>query len=45
MTAHWVRLPWDFIDRVAHRFLNEVSGVSRVVYNVSGKPPAAIEWE
>ena len=45
MTARWARLPYDFLDRVAHRVINEVAGISRVVYDISGKPPATIEWE
>ena len=45
MTAHWSHLPWDFLGRVSNRIINEVEGVSRVTYDISGKPPATIEWE
>ena len=45
MTAHWAQLPWDFLANVSNRIINEVAGVSRVTYDISGKPPATIEWE
>lgn len=45
MTAHWSELPWNFLSQVSNRIINEVKGVSRVTYDISGKPPATIEWE
>jgi GMP synthase (glutamine-hydrolysing) len=45
MTAHWAHLPYAFLDRVSTRIINELRGISRVVYDISGKPPATIEWE
>ena len=45
MTAHWAELPYAFLAKVSNRIINEVRGISRVVYDISGKPPATIEWE
>jgi GMP synthase (glutamine-hydrolysing) len=45
MTAHWAHLPYEFLGKVSNRIINELRGISRVVYDISGKPPATIEWE
>jgi GMP synthase (glutamine-hydrolysing) len=45
MTARWARLPYDFLEHVSLRIINEVDGISRVTYDISGKPPSTIEWE
>ncbi|HET8701336.1 MAG TPA: glutamine-hydrolyzing GMP synthase [Nitrococcus sp.] len=45
MTARWAHLPYEFLEHVSRRIINETEGISRVVYDISGKPPATIEWE
>ena len=45
MTAHWAELPHSLLGKVSNRIINEVRGINRVVYDISGKPPATIEWE
>ena len=45
MTADWVHLPYDFLSKVSNDIINKVHGVNRVVYDISSKPPATIEWE
>jgi GMP synthase (glutamine-hydrolysing) len=45
MTADWVRLPYDVLQRISTRIINEVKGINRVAYDISSKPPSTIEWE
>lgn len=45
MTADWVHLPYDFLMDISNQIINKVKGVNRVVYDISSKPPATIEWE
>ena len=45
MTADWVHLPYDFLSKVSNKIINKVKGINRVVYDISSKPPATIEWE
>ncbi|MBB72691.1 MAG: glutamine-hydrolyzing GMP synthase [Legionellales bacterium] len=45
MTAHWAHIPYDILGHISNRIINEVKGISRVTYDISGKPPATIEWE
>ena len=45
MTARWAHLPYELLEVVSNRIINEISGISSVTYDISGKPPATIEWE
>jgi GMP synthase (glutamine-hydrolysing) len=45
MTADWARIPYDVLERISSRVINEVRGINRMVFDISSKPPATIEWE